>query len=375
MHQSNKGNGTCVCRNPTKSATNYLRFLLAGRRPPYARAFDDGPLTCPMGVSVPADKIETMTGTATPSNPAPLNPALLRAALVYPQGNFGRVEVVESAGSTNTDLALNAANPEQHWPDLSALIANAQPAGKGRLGRSWEVPAGSAMISSVFLHPGQHIRRADVPADSFLPTGYAWLSIVAGIAICDTLRTLTGVPAELKWPNDVVVRGRKLAGILAQVVSAPVVTAPVGSTQGLGPGVVVGAGINVSLTEQELPTPRATSLVLEGATTLDRNVLLPAYLNNFASLYRDFVAAGGDAQRPLAGGPGLLELAQSHMVTVGQDVRVELPGGAMVHGTATGLGYDGALLVDDAAGARHSINAGDVIHLRRTGSDGSVHYA
>lgn len=293
----------------------------------------------------------------------------LKAALLYPEGAFGRVELVESTGSTNTDLATAAAVPEQHWPDLSVLIANAQEAGKGRLGRSWVVPAGAAMISSVLLRPG-----ANQPGNPpFAPTGYAWLSIVAGIALCRSVKSVAGIPAELKWPNDVVVNGRKVAGILAQVV-------PAGHTGGHdGPGVVVGAGLNVAARRDELPTDRATSLLLEGAdgAGLDRNALLPAYLNGFAALYQQFLAAGGDARNPLGGGAGatLLEVATGHMSTLGKEVRAELPGGVILTGTATALAADGGLLLRDAGGTTHTVSAGDVVHLRRTGPDGTVHYA
>ncbi|MGP9502811.1 biotin--[acetyl-CoA-carboxylase] ligase [Specibacter sp. AOP5-B1-6] len=347
-----------------------------------------------------------MNGAPLDLNRPGLDGPVLKAALTHPQGSFARVQVVASSGSTNTDLAAGAANVDEYWPDLSVLIADAQPAGKGRMGRSWEVPAGAAMISSVFVRPAEQAAaaaRADaVDTDVFAPTGYGWLSILAGVALCGAVRSLTGVPAELKWPNDVVVRGRKLAGILAQLVPAKVVTAndvsgaagpgvsgthgargAVGTHGGLrvqaGPGVVVGAGVNVSLQAGELPTDRATSLLLENATTLDRNLLLPAYLNHFAELYRDFVAVGGDALRPLAGGRAqgrsVMELAQECMSTLGQEVRAELPGGAMLHGTATALGPDGGLLLRDAAGTVHAVSAGDVIHLRRTGPDGAVKYA
>ncbi|MGO2541381.1 MAG: biotin--[acetyl-CoA-carboxylase] ligase [Specibacter sp.] len=347
-----------------------------------------------------------MNGAPLDLNRPGLDGPVLKAALTHPQGSFARVQVVASSGSTNTDLAAGAASVDEYWPDLSVLIADAQPAGKGRMGRSWEVPAGAAMISSVFVRPAEQAAaatRADaVDTDVFAPTGYGWLSILAGVALCGAVRSLTGVPAELKWPNDVVVRGRKLAGILAQLVPAKVVTAndvsgaagpgvsgthgargAVGTHGGLrvqaGPGVVVGAGVNVSLQAGELPTDRATSLLLENATTLDRNLLLPAYLNHFAELYRDFVAVGGDALRPLAGGRAqgrsVMELAQECMSTLGQEVRAELPGGAMLHGTATALGPDGGLLLRDAAGTVHAVSAGDVIHLRRTGPDGAVKYA
>lgn len=316
-----------------------------------------------------------MNGVSPSVNRPGLDAEALKAALLRPLGGLARVEVVESTGSTNTDLAAHAASPDAHWPDLSVLVANAQEDGKGRLGRSWVVPAGAAMISSVFLWPGER-SAATGAAAPFAPTGYAWLSILAGVALCGAVRTVAGVPAELKWPNDVVANGRKLAGILAQVVPAPAANAGYTTTQA-GPGVVVGAGLNVSLAEGELPTERATSLLLAGAAGdgLDRNALLPAYLNGFAALYRDFVAAGGDARVPLAGGASLLDLAGGLMGTLGREVRAELPGGTMLLGTATGLADDGGLLLRDAQGTVHTVSAGDVVHLRRTGPDGAVRYA
>lgn len=101
------------------------------------------------------DKIVGMTGA-----PLELNQPALKAALMHPRGSFGRVEIVGSTGSTNTDLAASAVAPEQIWPDLSVLIADAQEAGKGRLGRTWVVPAGAAMISSVLLRPGDRVHAA-----------------------------------------------------------------------------------------------------------------------------------------------------------------------------------------------------------------------
>lgn len=321
-----------------------------------------------------------MNGLSPELNQHPLKSSALKAALVHPQGRFARVEVVVSSGSTNTDLGAGAANVDEYWPSLSVLIADAQPAGKGRMGRSWEVPPGAAMISSVFLRPGEDLSPGRGVA--FVPTGYGWLSILAGVALCTVLRSVTGVPAELKWPNDVVVKGRKVAGILAQLVPATPGVQTLPGAQGSrgaqpGPGVVVGVGVNVSLDSADLPTERATSLLLESASTLDRNVLLPAYLNKFAALYLDFVAVGGDAQRPLGGAQGrsVLELAQAYMSTLGQEVRAELPGGTMLHGTATALDADGSLVLRDASGTLHTVSAGDVIHLRRTGPGGTVNYA
>ncbi|MHA7175660.1 biotin--[acetyl-CoA-carboxylase] ligase [Arthrobacter sp. Sr24] len=322
-------------------------------------------------------------------NPVHLDPARLRTALMHPQGAFARVDVVDSAGSTNTDLAAGAADTEQFFPDLSVLIADAQPAGKGRLGRAWEVPAGAAMISSVLVWPEEQCQSNGSGKD-FSSTGYGWLSILAGIALCQALRMHTDVKATLKWPNDVLVNGRKLAGILAQVVPAstarkasPTTHSPsapqamAGSGAQVGPGVVVGVGVNVSLEESELPTDRATSLLVEGvpASGLDRNELLPAYLNNFAKLYQDFAAAGGDAQAPLPGGASAVDMARDLMSTLGQEVRAELPGGTMLYGTAVDLNSDGSLQLCDALGEEHNVSAGDVLHLRRTGPGGALGYA
>lgn len=317
-------------------------------------------------------------------NPVHLDQARLRTALMHPQGAFARVDVVDSAGSTNTDLAAGAADAEQFFPDLSVLIADAQPAGKGRLGRVWEVPAGAAMISSVLVWPEEQCLSSGSGRD-FSPTGYGWLSVLAGIALCQALRMHTDVKVTLKWPNDVLVNGRKLAGILAQVVSAntpatPTPSAPqamASSGAQVGPGVVVGVGVNVSLQESELPTDRATSLLVEGvpASGLDRNELLPAYLNNFAKLYQGFAAAGGDALAPLPGGASAVDMARDLMSTLGQEVRAELPGGTMLYGTAVDLNSDGSLRLRDALGEEHNVSAGDVLHLRRTGPDGALGYA
>ncbi|ALE07615.1 hypothetical protein AL755_06450 [Arthrobacter sp. ERGS1:01] len=306
----------------------------------------------------------------------------LEGALTHPRGQFRRVSVVDETGSTNTDLATSAAADSAGWPDLSVLVANSQIAGKGRLDRVWEVPAGTSMISSVLLRPTDPSVHPGAPA--FAPTGYGWLSVLAGIALCQAVRAETGAPALLKWPNDVLLNGRKLAGILAQLVAPP----PAGVTSGVsaggvrgaadgagpGPAVVVGAGVNISQQREQLPVDRATSLELEIDSAVDRNELLPAYLNRFAGLYRDFVAVGGDALRPLSGGESVHALASGLMLTLGTQVRAELPGGQMLHGTAVRLGPGGELEIRDGDGAMHTVSAGDVVHLRRTGSDG-VGYA
>jgi BirA family transcriptional regulator, biotin operon repressor / biotin---[acetyl-CoA-carboxylase] ligase len=311
-------------------------------------------------MSAAPDRIADMSRT-----PPALDEQALGSALTYPAGLFRRVSVVVETGSTNADLAAHAAADPAAWPDLSVLIADSQIAGKGRLDRSWQVPAGDAMISSVLLRPSDPAVRLGAPA--FNVTGFGWLSILAGVALCQAVREVTAAPAVLKWPNDVLLNGRKLAGILAQIVPATP------SSSQAGPGVVVGAGVNISQEREQLPVDRATSLALEVGTGLDRNILLPAYLNRFARLYQDFVAVGGDALQPLSGGASVHDLASGLMATLGTEVRAELPGGTMLHGTAARLGAGGELEIRDGDGV-HTVTAGDVVHLRRTGH-GGVGYA
>ncbi|MCQ9163396.1 biotin--[acetyl-CoA-carboxylase] ligase [Arthrobacter sp. STN4] len=294
-----------------------------------------------------------------------LDDVALISALTAPRGPFRRADVVAETGSTNVDLAAAAVADPAAWPDLSVLAANSQVAGKGRLDRTWEVPAGAAMISSVLFRPSDAAAHPGAPA--FDPAGHAWLSVVAGIALCQAVAAETGASAVLKWPNDVLLNGRKLAGILAQLVAPGAGRA--------GAAVVVGVGVNISQQRAELPVETATSLELETGAVVDRNVLLPAYLVRLAGLYRGLVAVGGDVLRPLAGGESIHAMASALMSTLGTDVRAELPGGRMLYGTAVGIGAAGELQLRDAGGVLHAVSAGDVVHLRRTGHDGGVGYA
>jgi BirA family biotin operon repressor/biotin-[acetyl-CoA-carboxylase] ligase len=122
--------------------------------------------------------------------------------------------------------------------------------------------------------------------------------------------------------------------------------------------------VNVSLTDQELPVPTATSLLLEYAATTDRNVLLKAYLRTLAAHYAEFTAVDGDATRAWRDGASLLERVSGRMVTLGQEVQADLPNGTVLTGRAMTLDAHGALVVRDNDGERHTVSAGDVVHLR-----------
>jgi len=257
----------------------------------------------------------------------PLDQAALRSALAGPGRFWTDVVVTPETGSTNADVAAaaraGAAQGLVHTTDV-------QTAGRGRLDRSWSSPAGSGVIVSVLLRPD------DVPA-----ARWVWLPLLVGLAVDATVDEC-GVASGLKWPNDVLVDGRKLAGILLERVETPI-----------GPAAVVGVGLNVTLRRDELPVDTATSLALEGATETDRTIVLRSLLRNLEALYRAWSATGGDP----AG--GIRDSYVRRCVTIGSRVRVMLPRDEVLEGDATGIDDLGRLLVDGRA-----ISAGDVTHVR-----------
>ncbi|MEV6951712.1 biotin--[acetyl-CoA-carboxylase] ligase [Streptomyces sp. NPDC051183] len=264
----------------------------------------------------------------------PLNAAALQRALVTDGGLWTSVEVVAATGSTNTDLAARAAE----LPEGAVLVAEEQTAGRGRLDRSWTAPARSGLFFSVLLKPGP-----DVPAER-----WGWLTLLAGVAVASGLSRAAGVDTALKWPNDLLVgvegEERKVGGILAERVAD---------------GVVIGIGLNVTLTEDELPVDTAGSLVLAKAAVTDRDPLLKAVLRSLEQWYGDWRAAGGD---PAAS--GLQETYAAGCATLGKHVRAELPGGRTLTGTAEAVDADGRLVVRTADEEREAVGAGDVVHLR-----------
>ncbi|MEU1842037.1 biotin--[acetyl-CoA-carboxylase] ligase [Micromonospora sediminicola] len=278
----------------------------------------------------------------------PLSAARLRRALVAPHGPWRRLELLAETGSTNADVVTAARAGE---PEGLVVVAERQTAGRGRRGRVWQSPPRAGIAASVLLRPGEAVAErgwAPVPA-----TGYGWLPLLAGVALVEAVRRLAEVDAWLKWPNDLLVDGAKCAGVLAEAVPGDAAQPP---------AIVVGVGLNVTLRADELPeNPTglpATSLRLAGATATDRDPLVRALLRALADWYERWRDAGGDAVAS-----GLREAYLGGCATVGRQVRVLLPDGREVHGTATGVDPDGQLLVD-AAGETLRLAAGDVLHLR-----------
>jgi BirA family biotin operon repressor/biotin-[acetyl-CoA-carboxylase] ligase len=275
--------------------------------------------------------VDEIAPRAHPPAASGLDAAALRAAGV-PTG-FD-VRVVDVTGSTNADLAAEARRGAAAG---RVLVAQRQTAGRGRLDRSWASPAGTGLTFSVLLRP---------PVEPGGPGGarLGWLPLLAGVALVTALAEVPGLAGRLalKWPNDLLVDGRKAAGILAEAVPAP----------GGPPAVVLGIGLNVTTPAADLP-PGATSLTLAApGETPGRAALLAAVLRH---LERDYTGWLAD--------PSLLPPAYRRVcATLGRQVRVELPSGPPVVGTAVDVDPAGRLVVGAVA-----FSAGDVVHLRAPG--------
>ncbi|MER7725268.1 biotin--[acetyl-CoA-carboxylase] ligase [Streptomyces sp. NPDC096323] len=269
----------------------------------------------------------------------PLNVPALRRGLLLPGGLWSALDVVDSTGSTNSDLAGRAAS----LAEGAVLVAEEQTAGRGRLDRTWTAPARSGLFFSVYLTPGA------VPVQR-----WGWLPLLAGVAAATGLARSAGVDTSLKWPNDLLVtvegQERKTGGILAERA---------------GDGVVIGIGLNVSLRADELPAPTAASLALAGAVSTDRETLLRGVLRSLEQWYGQWKAADGDAAAS-----GLQEAYAAGCATLGRTVRAQLPGDRTLTGEAVAIDGDGRLVLSSDDGLREPVSAGDIVHLR--GAEGGL---
>lgn len=258
----------------------------------------------------------------------------LRAALAEADPLWRAVEVRPEIPSTNAEVAARARAGEAAG---LVLAADHQTAGRGRLGRVWTAPAGSSIAMSVLLRPARD------------PAAWTWLPLLAGLAVAESLREVAGLPAVLKWPNDVLVGEAKICGLLAERVETP-----------SGAGCVLGVGINVHQRSDELPVPTGTSLaatslaVLRPGRRFVRAQIMAALLADLAGLYRRWESVRDT------------ELAECYLArceTLGRRVRVLGADGSVVEGVAVGVDRAGRLRVE--VGSRvEAYAAGDVTHLR-----------
>ncbi|MVA76466.1 biotin--[acetyl-CoA-carboxylase] ligase [Auraticoccus sp. F435] len=252
-------------------------------------------------------------------------------ALLDDPARWSSVEVVDVTGSTNADLA--AAARAGRVDAGAVLLAWHQERGRGRLERTWTAPPGTSAAVSVLL-----------AVEGVPPTRLPWLPLAVGLAVASGIEATTGVAAALKWPNDVLVDGRKVCGILAQRVETPG-----------GAAVVVGFGLNLTQDAHQLPVPTATSLRLAGAGDVDRLAVVAGVLT----------ALGRVLDRWRDGDPHLVGEYRARCDSVGREVVVHLPGDERVTGRAVDVDDSGRLVVRTPVGPR-AFSVGDVVHLRAT---------
>ncbi|MBI1351130.1 MAG: biotin--[acetyl-CoA-carboxylase] ligase [Actinomycetales bacterium] len=236
-----------------------------------------------------------------------------------------------TTASTNDDVEGLARSGA---PEGTSVVAEEQTQGRGRLDRTWVSPAGGGLWVSVLVRPGEQ------PVDR-----WGLLSLAAGLAAVDALGSASGVRAELKWPNDIVVVAaacggdgglKKLGGVLSHAVD--------------GDAIVVGIGINVALFSTDLPFKNASSVLLEGGS-MDRAALLVDLL----------AALSVRVGQWRTGDPALLADYRRQCATIGRFVNVDMPDGSTVSGLVAGVDDDGHLLVSDGEISTR-VTAGDVVH-------------
>ena len=291
--------------------------------------------------------LREVMGTTRDDNGAPLSLDVteITRAVVRAGSVWREIRVVAETGSTNADLLAVAREGAREGV---VLVAEAQTAGRGRMGRRWTSPPRAGLTFSVLLRP------YGVPAALL-----GWVPLLTGTAVAAAVKAAAAVDTSLKWPNDVLAAGAKLGGILAERS---------------GSAIVAGIGVNVYQRRPELPEDRATSLLLETAATraaaaeadggttrpdLRTRVLVAvlAALSDRYLAWRDQFSPG-DAEAS-----GLRQEYLGWCATLGREVTVALPGGKAVAGTAEGVDWAGRLEVRTASGAV-AVSAGDVVHLR-----------
>lgn len=261
-----------------------------------------------------------------------LNPESLKQNLA---GKFigHELHYFEETGSTNDDafrLGLSGA------PEGTVVIAESQNAGKGRMQRVWHSPAGASIYTSIVLRP------------SFETTRATQIPIAAGVAVAETLNPCCQGRARLKWPNDVLIGGKKVCGILAQM---KMVEAGIDF-------VVVGIGINVNLRNEQFPNDIreiATSVASEAGHEISRPELIIRLYENLTKWYKNLMNCGFEPVRDVW-------LRQTPMI--GQAVQVMFHE-EVVSGTAIGLDDDGSLILQTEANQTLRVSAGDASIIKR----------
>jgi len=252
---------------------------------------------------------------------------------------IGRPTIIyNEVSSTNTLGFEEARRQASHG---TVVLADCQTAGKGRQGRFWHSPAGKNLYFSIVLTQPAYQAHA------------SWLPLVTGIALAETLELISGLSISLKWPNDIIIRDKKLAGILCEA-----------RQNGDGTwAAVVGIGININNNQGDFPEElqgTATSLRLESHRQYDRLPLLAAFLKNVETHYERLSSANVDAIRAEY---------MKRCITLRRSIEIQLHSGNRVEGVAVDIGHDGELRIipSESHGNQTimAIRSGDVIHVRK----------
>lgn len=267
----------------------------------------------------------------TPPDPPTPAPSATQPLAAIPFGanpwmGVPRIDL-ESCGSTNDEAARLARAGARHGTVITALT---QSNGRGRAGRAWSSPPGGNLYVSIILRPALPLR--DVPA----------MTLALGVAVCEVARSF-GADAALKWPNDVLVGGRKVAGILLESQSR---------AERLDV-VIAGIGINLSTLPEPEAAPYATSLSHELGAPVDRELFLGRLLQTAEHWIDRYIACGL---------PGVIPAWHAHMAPgIAAQTRIA---GELVVGTLEGIDATGALLLRAPSGQVHRVIAGEVETLR-----------
>jgi BirA family biotin operon repressor/biotin-[acetyl-CoA-carboxylase] ligase len=238
----------------------------------------------------------------------------------------GPVHYFETLNSTN-DLAKELA--AQGAPEGAVVVAEAQTGGRGRLGREWDSPPGAGLYVSLVLRP------------MLPPMELPQITLTTAVAVVRAVRRVAGLAPGIKWPNDLLLNGKKLGGILTEMETE----------SDRIRHVVVGLGLNVN--NPGFPfelAATATSLTLEAGRTFSRVHLLQAWLEEFEELYSRFLNQGF---------PEILEEWKDSAVTLGKMVTVR-QGPREISGQATDVAPDGALLLRIANGEMVRVTSGEI---------------
>jgi BirA family biotin operon repressor/biotin-[acetyl-CoA-carboxylase] ligase len=253
-------------------------------------------------------------GTEAPR--APLDKSII-ASLA---SQYWRVSVVDLTTSTQNDLAELAQSKLLETGDV--IAAEYQSAGRGRLDRTFDAEPNSALLFSFYIEPNRP--RSD----------WGFIAHLAALTMQEVISADLPITAVLKWPNDILIGEKKVAGLLAQTTEN---------------GIIVGIGLNVGASIEELPVTTATSLAIAESGQLDRNLILSQFLNLFATNFSQW-----------DDGVDFISNYSNVCATLGREVQIEVIGRENRTGIAQSINKFGALLLADG----FEVNVGDVVHLR-----------